>query len=149
MKTAVLLLTLCAVLGRGADTDDKYGLRGISAVSVVIENLSPRAAKNGLTQDAIRTDVELRLRMAGMKVVPLDQPVPYIYVNVNVADYATNVRVDLNQELLLTRTASMVLGTTWSAGSVGSNPSADTIRSTIKDLVDQFLNEWLKQNPRR
>ena len=36
---------------------------------------------------------------------------------------------------------------TWTDVSPLLSPSLDSVRSEIKDLVDKFLNEWLKQNP--
>ena len=44
-------------------------LKGISIVPVVVENLPPGASALGLTKDVIQTDVELKLRLAGMRVV--------------------------------------------------------------------------------
>jgi len=64
---------VCAVVARGADTDDNYGFKGISAVNLIIEDLDSAAAKIGLTKAAVRTDVELRLRIAGVKLVPEQQ----------------------------------------------------------------------------
>jgi hypothetical protein len=95
-------------------------------VSIVIEVLPPGAAKINLAEEAIRTDVELRLRMAGMNVTPLEQ-LPAVYVNVNVLDdaQAMAILVELKQRTSLPRTASTVVATTWSSGSLGSNLSAD------------------------
>jgi len=49
--------------------DGPYGLRGISSVWVLIESLGPEEANIGLADDAVRTDVELRLKGAGLRVI--------------------------------------------------------------------------------
>ena len=69
MQTAVFRLTLCPVVAPGAD--DPYGLRGISSVWMLIESLGPEEANIGLADDTVHTDVELRLRSAGLRVISL------------------------------------------------------------------------------
>src|SRR5262245_13145730 len=43
-------------------------LRGLHGVTVVIETIAPDAQKDGLTEDAVRTAVELILRSSGIRV---------------------------------------------------------------------------------
>jgi membrane-bound lytic murein transglycosylase D len=65
---------------------DPRSLRGIQALRVVVEDLSSAVEQAGLHRTDIQTDVELKLRLAGIKVLPEDaQPLsPYLYVNANV-----------------------------------------------------------------
>jgi membrane-bound lytic murein transglycosylase D len=65
---------------------DPRSLRGIHALRVVVEDLSSAVEQAGLHRTDIQTDVELKLRLAGIKVLPEDaQPLsPYLYVNANV-----------------------------------------------------------------
>jgi hypothetical protein len=44
-------------------------LKGIGAVAVLVEYLPTGAKTLGLTEETIQTDVELKLRLAGMRVV--------------------------------------------------------------------------------
>ena len=44
-------------------------LVGIAAVDILIERLPKGADKLGLTKESIRTDVELKLRLAGIRVI--------------------------------------------------------------------------------
>jgi hypothetical protein len=156
MQTAVFQLTVCPVLARGAD--DPYGLRGISSVWVLIESLGPEEADIGLAGDAVRTDVELRLRSAGLRVIsPEDakkisvKDNTFLYVNVTVTSggLAATVLAQFGQAAYLLRNC-LPIGTafTWTDVSTLLRPSLDSVHSEIKDLVDKFLNEWLKQNPR-
>jgi len=49
-------------------TDQKDTLKGLHGVEVVVENPGPEVEKHGLTRQQIQTDVELKLRLAGIKV---------------------------------------------------------------------------------
>jgi hypothetical protein len=75
----------------------------------------------------------------------------FLYVNVAVTSdgLTATVLAQFAQAAYLLRN-SLPIGTafTWTDVSTLSRPSLDSVRSEIKDLVDQFLNEWLKQNPR-
>jgi hypothetical protein len=69
---AALVLPLVLVTVRPAAADDvlsRQTLRGISGISVVVENLKEQARQGGLHEEDIRTDVELKLRLAGVKVL--------------------------------------------------------------------------------
>ena len=63
---------LCLVVGR-VDASDELGaktLKGMTTITVVVENLAASAHEDGLDENSIRTDAELKLRLAGLKVVP-------------------------------------------------------------------------------
>ena len=155
MQTSVSRLIVRPVLARGAD--DPYGLRGISFVWVLIESLGPEEANIGLADDAVRRDVELRLRSAGLRVISPEEAKKiavkdntFLYVNVAVTSdgLTATVLAQFGQAAYLLRNSSPI-GTafTWTDVSTLSRPSPDSVRSEIKDLVDKLLNEWLKQKP--
>lgn len=129
-------------------------LKGIDTIFVDVEDLSDHAKLN-LTKEAIQTDVELKLRLAGMRVVTVDEGVklpgsPYLYVNVIVPEEAkaVNIAVDLVQDVLLVRNGQFATGvTTWNSDTLITNANAQEIRNIIKDHVDKFLNDWLSVNP--
>jgi hypothetical protein len=130
-------------------------LKGIKAVLVLVEDLPDGAKMLGLTTESIQTDVELKLRLAGMRVVTRNEwlPIagnPYLYVRVNVTKgaQAGSVEVDLNQDVLLKRNGAEASGVpTWTVGQTLANPDAQFVREQTKDLVDRFLNAWLSVNP--
>ena len=138
--------------------DDPYGLRGISSVWVLIERLGPEEVKIGLADGIVRTDVELQLRNAGLRVISPEEAKKiavkdntFLYVNVAVTSggRAATVLAQFGQGAYLLRN-SLPIGTafTWTDVSTLSRPSLDSVRSEIKDLLDKFLNEWLTQNAR-
>jgi hypothetical protein len=110
----------------------------------------------GLTKEIIQTDVELKLRQAGMRVMTREEGEklpgsPAVYINVNLSDdaRAANIGVELQQNAQLERnnlwTPDII---TSSTGVLVSNPTAQGIRDFVKDHVDTFLNAWLSVNPK-
>jgi len=139
-------------------------LAGLQGVRVVIEDLSPDAERDGLSKPTLQTDVELKLRQAGITVLTREtgNPAPgdpWLYLNVATVKrstglYAFNVYLKLNQDVRLTRAPStMMSAVTWDAlgtvGIVGSEPFSSTVRGVVKDQVDQFINAYLAANPKK
>jgi len=140
-------------------------LKDISAISVSVNKLDPDIEnKRGLTREQIRTDIELRLKKAGIKVVSRDESFklrgsPYLYVTLHTfynsvfpGAVAFNIRISLNQNVWLERNpGEIVFGadTYWEEylGLVGEENIA-SIRDRIIDLVDEFIIDYLSVNPR-
>jgi hypothetical protein len=136
----------------------------LGAVSVLVENLNAAATETGLTREDLQTDVELRLRQAGVKVVDSSNPPGRLYVSVHMMrpHYAngspTNgismlLELELHQGVALLRDpSSVLLAPTWSVSMMASSSPGDVrtfCRNDVKDLVDKFLNAYLEQNPKR
>jgi hypothetical protein len=160
MLTAALLLT--ATPCRADDGEmSRRSLRGLSGVGVLIEDLDDDAKRVGLSTDQIQTDVELKLRLAGIKVLTKEERYltpghPYLYVNLylmpGVGLYPVNIVVELNQNALLTRdSASPITVVTWSTNSLGTAPrdTASTVRRYLSNDLDRFLNAYLSVNPKK
>jgi len=130
-------------------------LKGISALTVLVEDLTDGAKALGLTAETIQTDVELKLRQAGMRVVTPQElhnisGQPWIYVQVSMTNPALvgHVLVQFNQNAMLERSREIVPVSTWSTGTLVTADDAQTIRDKVKDLIDKFLNAWLSVNPK-
>ena len=131
--------------------------RGISDINVEVESLSDGAKALGLSAETIQTDVELKLRLAGIRVVTekevLELPgMPTLYVVITVPNSARAVSmgIQLQQNVLLERNGQRAVGAkTWDVGAVGVNLTAQDVRDQIKDMVDMFLNAWLSVNPKK
>jgi hypothetical protein len=132
-------------------------LKGISAVFVEIEPLPDSGKTLGLTAETIQTDVELKLRLAGIRVVTPEEGYklpgsPYVYVILTLTPNANAayINVQLVQNVLLERNGEHVYGVpTWDTGYIMPVPTSQRIRDTIKDKVDVFLNAWLSVNPKK
>ena len=161
----------------GITQDNQFSrksLRDISGMSVLVEPTEDQEKRDGLSEQDIQTDVELKLRLAGIQVFPKGRStspgIPYLYISVNTilqdgVLYAFHTEVALYQEVLLQRDQSIGLvdakaghpttaplsAATWSTGRIGavSKGKLSQVRSLIKDSIDVFLNAYLSVNPRR
>jgi hypothetical protein len=132
-----------------AASNKELAVSGLRSVSVLVEQMGDGAKAIGLFKEDLQTDVELRLRLAGIKVVT-DSSAPFLYVvpHVNPSATAADVGLELCETVTISRSKFIVGASTWEQRFLLANPSATDIRDAVKDLVDQFLNIWLKVNPK-
>ena len=127
-------------------------------MQVIIEGFEAEEEQIGFDVEIFRRDVELKLRLAGIKVLSeeerLDLPgSPWLYLNVNPLHKDRNnnafaVELSLRQTVRLVRNDSIIFGAaTWSTGGVGYG-GVSFIRDFVKDHVDTFVNDWLSVNPK-
>lgn len=141
-------------------TDDWETLRGLKGIHVKIEKLRDDAKKAGLTQSILKTDVELKLRKAGIRVLTKDEiyltpGVPHLYVNVRaikpktIRGFVYSARVEFAQRVILPRNRSIETeALTWTDSFIGITPDLRDVREVVGDLVDQFMNDYLAVNPK-
>jgi len=136
-------------------------LRGVEGVEVVVENLKPEVERAGLTRQQLQTDVELQLRQAGIPLVTSAERVhvpgqPFVAVAVHVVPRADGllaayaITVEVYQGASLETAAVKATVSTWSVGKTGSIglPLLDTLRDSVKDAVEHFIDAYLSVNPR-
>jgi hypothetical protein len=156
-RTAFLLVGLlltCLVVPASVLADERDTLRGIRAIKVVVENLKPDVERDGLNASTLQTDVELKLRQAGIRV---EETTAYLYVRVTTlkreAMYAYSMTANLSQHVVLVRDPAISANAvTWNAlGGIGMVGSArlSVIRDYVRDVVDEFVNAYLAANPKR
>lgn len=160
LATMCLLMT-CAIglSSPSVHADDnestRMSLKDISTFAVFVVGVDDDARALGLTPEIIRTDVELKLRLAGVRVVAPEEDSkvpghPYLYVRIAVSSTNALVDVGLNQDVFLERNGQRAFGVpTWSSSVILGTATAQRIRDHTKDLVDQFLNAWLAVNPKK
>jgi hypothetical protein len=135
-------------------------LRGIEGVEVAIEDLTSEVERAGLTKQQLQTDVELRLRHAGIRVLTSEERLgtpglPWLYINVTVklrpeSELAAfNINVELNQDASLKTDGSLATVSTWHYGATGSigKLRLSDIRDFVRDCVDKFINAYLSVHP--
>jgi hypothetical protein len=149
-----LLLLPASAWGQGS-TAQRATLKGINTVEVVVEAIDPAAEQDGLTRSQLQTDVEGRLRQAGIVVGPT--LTGHLYVNVDTVKgehghtYAYNVSVQYVQQLALARDPKVpIFAPTWDTGGVGMIAAnrLREVRQEVANYVDQFIKDYLEQNPR-
>ena len=167
-KVWIAVLALVVGIVTPALARERYGeresLAGLGGVYVLVEDMAPDVERNGLTRSTLQTDVEVKLRQAGIRVLTEAERAvapgsPFLYLRVatmksdGVGLYAVDIDLELNQEVRLTRNPAITsLARTWSAGGwvgiIGSR-NLSRVRDTVRDAVDQFLNDYLAANPKR
>lgn len=148
MKKLIILGFLSMVIIQNVWAFGEESLRGIKTVQVFVEGLNENDKQDGLSENRLRTDVEIRLRQNGIKVVK-DTAESYLYLDVlvlkhDIGIYVYNIKLELWQEVSLTRKPDIkIIGTTWIRGSLGyagSEVFVDTVRKSVADKVDEFIN---------
>ncbi len=143
-------------------SEQKETLRGIEGVGVLVEHLEPGIKQLGLTRKILQTDVELKLRLAGVKVLSLEESfktlrgaILYLYINTipirSDVIFIYNASLHLKQFVnLRTKEDTSTYAVTWaesSTGYAGKEVIKEVLRRITKDKVDMFLNDYLAVNP--
>lgn len=162
------LILVCAIVflrteARASDgPQQRRSLSGVRSVDVVVEDLSDSLKTSGLSDTALQTVTELRLRSAGIRVGNEREPgTPYLYVQVTglrdtsvtglPLGYSAYVSVEFRQTVHLDRDNSIavVAAVTWSDGQLVTGSSVNIVRQAVSDLADHFANSYLAANPKR
>ena len=158
----IAALLIAAALGLPAsawaidDASARATLKGIKAIRLTVAPVKPDISKDGFTTAQLQTDIEARLKEAGIPVDP--QSGEWLFVAVTTAKidkglYAYSIDLDLYQSVTLARTPSISASApTWGVGSrVGALDTArlQEIRSEVVGFVDQFISAYREQNPKK
>lgn len=159
-RAVILVILGVLFLTCSAWADDTPGtratLKGVTAVKVSVASTSVDANQDGLRSADLQGDAERRLREAGVPVTPSALALLFIDIGTDkiasIPRYACSLRVDLLQLVKLARDPTIEAFTpTWSLGRVAEVSAANlpTVRGIVRDLVDQFINAYLEQNPKK
>ena len=154
--TLGIALSLLAAQAWGQDSlAQRATLRGVGIVEVVVEVMDPAAERDGLARSQLQTDVESRLRQAGIPVGPT--LTGHLYVNVDTVKsgdgqtYAYNILIQYMQQVVLARDPKApMFATTWETGGVGmiGTPRLREVRRDVAIYLDQFISAYHEQNAR-
>ncbi len=164
MTSALTAILFFGIAGPTWPVDNiltRISLKGVTAVAVLVEPMTPDAERDGLTKDQLQTDIELRLRKAGINVASLPLPETgwaYLYLSVHarkypeVQTYSVALSLQFRQWVILERDPGVrAPATTWgtsSSGLMGSRVIRNLVRDGVADAVDKFINAYLEQNPK-
>jgi hypothetical protein len=154
------LISSSVVFAIGDDQYSRPSLKDLKKLSVVVQiekPLSEDFKKVGLTEERIRTGIELKLQEAKINVVyatDLVPDTPILHVEINGSNkgqpFSLLIEVELWQKSLLKRDPKLeVLAGTWSTGVFGSGPAsniANDIMRLINDMMDTFVKAYLSVN---
>jgi len=164
---ALMVIVLALALGFPAfainGKSNQATLRGLSGIGVLVEKLAPEVERQGLIGDRLQIEVELKLRMAGIKVLTREESLktpgaPYLYININVNTaktesdvYPYSIDVLLIQNVSLLRDPKQTtFAVTWSTGGVGSIEKSMVVqlRDSVEEMVDLFVKAYFSENPK-
>jgi hypothetical protein len=154
------LISTSVVFAIGDDNYSRPSLRGLKKLLVVVKIEKPVSEdfkKVGLTEDRIRTAVELKLQEAKIDVIyrDLSSDVPILHVEIEGSNkdgktFSFLIEVELWQKGFLKRDPKLeVIAGTWSTGvfGVGSVQNiANEIMGLINDMIETFVKAYLSVN---
>ena len=166
MALPLLITSLSRSVYAGDNAEERKTLKGLSGVSVLVDDLDDEIERLGLTKKNVQTDVELRLRKAGIKVCTLEEwkgdlTIGVLHVQIGLFKrdkaleglYSYELAVELAQSVAILRDPTIkTLAATWSAGIIYGTLGSihlKELKSTIGDSVDVFSNAFLEQNPKK
>jgi|SRR5712671_2278194 hypothetical protein len=151
-----ILIALPAALSANDSPDERASLKGLGAISLVLEDPGPAAQKYGLTAMRLQNEIRDRLQRAGITV--RQEADPYLYVQITVVDpggalpLAYSIQVTMMQEVALPRglNAHFQAPTWWqsSVGMAGADRLSQSVSGRAQEFVDQFIKAYQSVNPK-
>ena len=158
----ILLASTSTALAIGDDSSSRPSLKGLNKLVVVVQIGNPASddfKRAGLTEERIRTGIELKLREAKIDVVYMenllsDIPIFHVEVNGSKKDSKTFsflIEVELWQKSFLKRDPNIeMMAATWSTGVFGlgsASSIANDIMGWISGTMDAFVKAYVSANP--
>jgi hypothetical protein len=169
-RIMICLVLLVGTVGEEQEVfsdDTKFARRtltGLPGVLVSVESL-PDNVRGLLAVDALQTEVELRLRLLGIRVLTKEEQLsvagsPTLYLNVNVSSrsevpglFAFDAFLALYQDVVLGRDPRIkeqaITWYTTGMGLVGRPNLEEGVRRAVRDELDEFINAYLSMNPKK
>lgn len=134
-------------------------LRGADGFRLAVDRIKPEIERDGLFRSTLLTDMELRLRMAGIKVLSEeeaenkpDAPCLHLYVDALKCSlgYAYRIRLSLMEPAKLTRNNMKVSATVLRIpDELGITSHLSEIRDAAGDFVEEFIKSWKLANSKK
>ena len=138
---------------------DRELLRGLDGFRLAVDRIRPDVERDGLFRSTLREDMELRLRMGGIKVLSEEESeknpdAPYLYLYVDALKcslgYVYKIRLSLMEPVKLIRNNAKVSATVLRIpDELGITSNLSEIRDAAVDFVDEFVKAWKAANPKK
>ncbi len=134
-------------------------LRGLDGFQLIVERIKPEIERDGLFRSTLREDMELRLRIGGVKVLSDEEAenkpdAPCLYLHVDALKcslgYAYNMRLSLREPVKLVRSNIKVSATIlriFDEVAISSNLS--DLRDAAGESVEEFIKIWKAANRKK
>jgi hypothetical protein len=157
--TVLGLLTYSAHAQARLSAADLDLLRGVDGFRLAVERIKPEIERDGLFRSTLLADMELRLRMAGIKVLSEDEaenkpdaPCLYLYVDALKCSlgYVYKIRLSLMEPVKLMRNNMKISATVLRIpDELGIAPHLSEIRDAAGDFIDDFIKAWKLANSKK
>lgn len=168
-RNSILISVLMAVLAAPVAAKDQIifgateSLRNADRIIVNV-HIDDRL-KELVRENMLTVDVELKFRQSGVKFIPLGDSlsecsekalarqllIVSLWGSVGVSGATASIRVSFYQQAHIPGNQQHVNAITWTTECI-TNGTPDGfekgVREGIKDLVDEFLNDYMKANPK-
>ncbi len=134
-------------------------LRGLDGFRLAVERIKPEIERDGLFRSILLSDMELRLRLAGIKTLSEeeaeskpDAPLLYLYVDAMKCSlgYVYTMRLALMEPVKLTRNNTKVLATVLRIpAELGITSRLPEIRDAAGDFLEEFIKAWKAANSKK
>jgi hypothetical protein len=161
---AIAVLVACSAARAAADSEaERRTLAGLPGVYVHIAPTEEQLVKSGIDEAALRTEVELQMRVAGVPLLTQEQSlhtpgIPWLFLATSTVKssqeraYGWSMRLQLRQRVCLERDPKLCeVCTTWESarfGTVGTR-KLGTIKEEAGNLAKEFANAYLAVNPKK
>jgi len=148
MKRTILLLLISAPAGAQTVSENGLETANYKYVAVAVENFSADAGSIGLTEDRIRTRVELRLRSAGLTPgddVTKNSAVLVVIVHVVGRAFTILFRYERKVDFTTGNRRYRYVAATWKSAIMGTHTGN---AAYIMDVLDGRMDEADAQNRR-
>jgi ABC-type maltose transport system permease subunit len=157
----VMVFSLAGMSSSAFSSDlkpDRESLKNLKGVYVNVQDIHRDLEQAGLSKGQIRTEVELKLRLAGIKVLThkehyKEKGAPFLHVYLNTIStkqgtFIFSIFFGILEEVSLVRNHIKIDAITWSTSGMGYG-YIEGIRAQIKNGVDEFINAYLSVNPKK
>lgn len=142
-------------------TLQRDSLRAVGPLQVMVEKLDSDIERRSLlTASRIQVDAARRLAASGVPVISPEwgmsqAAVGFLYIKLSLAEvrdffYAYALEVSFRQPVqLVRRPRTELIAPTWIRTRLGTTAALQSLRSTVDDLVDDFVRDYVMANPER
>lgn len=131
-------------------------LKGLKAVRLDVERIKPEIERDGLFRETLQEDMELKLRLAGIKVLTEEEAqakpeAPLLYLNVDALKcsfgYVYNIGLYLMEPVTTLRKPLKTQATVLRIPEhLGIASRLSEVRDAAGDVLDEFVNAWKEVN---
>lgn len=153
------MLAIAGLAFGQARDEEREVLRGLDKVNVVVERLKAEIEQDGLFASALKMDMELKLALAGIKVLTEQEclQIPcvadlYLHLDAfkHAKGYTYRIQLSLMEPVMVLRKRMRVTATTFRIhDELGMTEHLSEVREEVRDLLDKFIEAWRAVNSKK